>query len=222
MTGLEKILERIGADARARAERVLQEAEEDCRRIANEFAERAKQTRARIEREGEEELQALLSGARAECEKTHIELLQSTRAALLDEAYALAKAELRSNHYGKYQELLVAILCSALAEQHRAEQQSIAFGDEIEEVERFELLLCAEDRDRFGSAVLRAAKDLCARRVGKEKAEKLTLSHEAAPIEGGLILRFGAVELNCALDILLADVRRETEADVARILFGEE
>ncbi len=222
MTGLEKIIERIGADARARAERVLQEAEEDCLRMAKEYAARSEQTRQRIEKESEETLRSLLQGARAESEKTHTEILQSARAALLDEAYAKAREEICSNQYGKYRELLIALLASALLEQHRAEQESIAYGDEVEEIERFELVLNATDRERFGNAVVEGARRLCERRIGKEKAAKLSLAADTAQIDGGLILRFGAVELNCALDVLMADVRRETEAHVAQILFGEQ
>ena len=40
-------------------------------------------------------------------------------------------------------------------------------------------------------------------------------------ISGGLILRFGNVELNCTLDVLMADIRRELTPRVAEILFGE-
>jgi hypothetical protein len=50
---------------------------------------------------------------------------------------------------------------------------------------------------------------------------KLRLSSETAPIDGGLILRCGPVETNCSLSMLMAENRRETEAKVSRILFGD-
>ena len=221
MTGLEKILEQIGTDARARAQAILQEAENDCTQMAHEYAARSEQTRERIEKEGEETLKALLLGARAQCEKEHTEILQSMRRSLLDEAFARAKEEICSNQYGKYRELLIALLVSALMEQHRAEQQSIAFGDEVEPIERIEVLFGEKDRERFGTAVVDGARRLAERRVGKEKAAKLCLAAGCAPIDGGLVLRFGDVELNCALDVLMADVRRELEGQVAKILFGD-
>ena len=43
-----------------------------------------------------------------------------------------------------------------------------------------------------------------------------------AAIDGGLLLRFGAVEINCALSVVIAEVRRELEDTVAVILFGQE
>ena len=222
MTGLEKILEQIGADARARAEEILQQAEADCMEMARDYAARSEQARERIEREGEETLKALLLGARAQCEKEHTEILQNARMALLDEAFARAKEEICSNQYGKYRELLIALLVSAMMEQHRVEQQSIAYGDEQECFERLEVIFNAADRERFGAAVVDGARHVAERRVGKEKAAKLCLAKECAPIDGGLILRFGDVELNCALSVLMADVRRELESQVAKILFGEQ
>ena len=137
MTGLEKILERIEGEARERASAILQRSEQECTALAREYAARAEQTRERLEKEGLAAIEAAVGAARAQSEKTHTEILQSTRRALLDEAFARAKKELCDNDFGKYRELRVALLVSALLEQHRAEQQSIAFGDEVEEFERF-------------------------------------------------------------------------------------
>ena len=47
------------------------------------------------------------------------------------------------------------------------------------------------------------------------------MAAETAPIDGGLVLRCGPVETNCALSMLMAENRRETEARVSRILFGD-
>ena len=135
MTGLEKILERIEGEARERASAILQRSEEECMALAKEYAARAEQTRERLEKEGLAAIEATVNAARAQSEKTHTEILQSRRRALLDEAFERAKHELCDTDFGKYRELLSALLVSALLEQHRAEQQSVAFGDEIEEFE---------------------------------------------------------------------------------------
>ena len=221
MTGLEKILERIEGEARERASAILQRSEEECAELAREYATRAEQMRERLEKEGLEAIEATVNAARAQSEKTHTEILQSTRRALLDEAFERAKKELCSNDRGKYRELLAALLVSALLEQHRAEQQSIAFGDEVAEFDCFEVLFNAEDRERFGAQVLEDARRTVERRIGVQKAAKLTLSDRSVEIDGGLVLRFGDVELNCALGILMADIRRDLEARVAEILFGK-
>ena len=221
MTGLEKIIERIQTEARERAGMMLQNAEKESTELAKDYAARSEQARARIEKEGLETAQAILDAARAETEKAHTEILQSMRTKLIDEAFARAKQEICGTDFGKYRELLAALLVSALLEQHRAEQQSIAFGDEVEPVARFEVLLNAADRERFGSQIITDARRTVERRIGAEKAGRIALAEEAAEISGGLILRFGDVELNCTLEVLMADIRRELTPRVTEILFGE-
>lgn len=222
MTGLEKIIERIRTEARERASTTLQQAEEDCKRVAQDYAARSEQLRARLEKEGEEIVVAMIAAARAQADKTHVEVLQQARMALLDEAFERAKKEMCDTDYGKYRELLVALLVSALLEQHRAEQQSIAFGDEVEPFEKFEVLMNAQDRERFGTQVIDGARRVAERRIGAQKAAKLTLCEECAAIDGGVILRFGNVELNATLGVLMADIRRDLEGRVADILFAKE
>lgn len=221
MTGLEKIIERIQTEARERAAATLQNAEAQEIALAKDYAARSEAARARIEKEGLEAAQAMLDAARAETEKTHTEILQTMRTQLIDEAFSRAKKEICDTDFGKYRELLAALLISALLEQHRAEQQSIAFGDEVEPVDHFWVLMNAADRDRFGAQIIADARRRTERRIGAEKAEKILLAQEAADISGGLILRFGDVELNCTLDVLMADIRRELTPRVTDILFGE-
>ena len=222
MTGLEKITERIASEAREKARLCLQEAEEDCRRIAQEYAARAEAARERIKKESLARGEALIARSRTEVVTQRRELLATARAEMLDRAFAAAGEELRSTDYGKYRELLTALLVCALLEQDRTERESLAMGDEVEAVDRFEVLLNAEDRERFGKAVVEGARKITERRIGVQKAQKLCLGEGAAEIDGGLILRFGDVELNCALSVLLADLRGEMEGKVAAVLFADE
>lgn len=222
MTGLEKITARIVAEGRERARVLLQQAEEECRATAAEYAARAEALRERLTSEAESERAVMVSRARADVEKARRELLTATRNALLDEAFEAAKRELCSTDYGKYRELLSALLVSALLEQDRVTRESVAMGDEVEEIDRFEVLLNAEDRERFGSAVVENARRVVERRIGYADAAKLCLAGETAPIEGGLVLRFGNVELNCSLSVILDELRRDMEQRVAEVLFAPE
>ena len=221
MTGLDKIIERIQAEARERAAKTLQNAEATATALAQEYAARSEKARARIEKEGLESAQAMLDAARAQTEKTHTEIMQNMRTALIDEAFELAKKEICDTDFGKYRELLGALLTTALLEQHRTEQESIAFGDEVEPFEKFEVVMNAADRARFGTQVINDVRRSVERRIGTKKASMITLCEEPADIGGGLILRFGDVELNCTLDVLMADIRRELTPRVSRILFAD-
>ena len=222
MTGLEKITARIEAQARERARLMLQKAEEDCCQMAEEYAAKAEQARVRIAEEAAAEREVMICATRAAVEKEQRELIAATRTALLDEAFEEAKKALFSTDYGKYRELLVALLVNALLEQDRITKQSIEMGDEVEEIEHFEVLLNKNDRESFGSAVVEGARRVAERRIGVANAAKLMLAADTANIDGGLVLRLGNVELNCSLAVVMADLRAELEDRVAELLFHSE
>ena len=48
---------------------------------------------------------------------------------------------------------------------------------------------------------------------------KLVLSNDTADIEGGLLLRYGDVEINCSISMLIDSIRSSVEAKVYRALF---
>lgn len=219
MTGLEKIKERILADAKERARIILEEAQNDCRRAAEDYAERAEAIRegiaARAMREGED----LIARARSASAMTRRNILLAAKGRMLDEAFDAAKAQICDTDYGKYRELLVALLSCALLEQAKQEQENLQYGDEIATFDSFEILLNQADRARFGESILEGARKVTERRIGAERTAKLRLSAECADIDGGLILRYGDVETNCSISVLLAEMRRELESRIATILF---
>ncbi len=73
-----------------------------------------------------------------------------------------------------------------------------------------ELLLNEEDRRKYGSKVIKAA-----------EVKGLVLSKETAPIKGGLIIKRGNIELNCALEVLVRILEEEMAPEVSKALFGE-
>lgn len=219
MTGLEKIIHRIREDAKERATAILEAAGRDCEAIAAEYAAQAERIREesaqRTLREGEE----LVSRARSAAAMARRNILLEARAQVLDEAFEAARAEICDTDYGKYRELLVALLSCALLEQVKNERESAALGDEIAPVDHYEIALNAADLPRFGKSVLEGAKRVTERRVGADRIAKLRLCETPVPIDGGLILRFGSVEVNCSLTALLAGMRQELEERVLAVLF---
>ena len=47
----------------------------------------------------------------------------------------------------------------------------------------------------------------------------MTLSEQTRPIQGGLILSDGDVEVNCSFETLVRLIRGETDREVAKVLF---
>ena len=219
MTGLERITEKILADAKERARVILEAAQEDCRAAAQKYAADAAEKRDEIAERTMREGEAITARARAATAMERRDILLAARAAALDEVFLKAKKEITDTDYGKYRELLVALLSCALLDLAATERASRELGDEVADLARLEVLMNEKDSARFGAAVLSGARRLTERKVGSELLSLLTLSDETVDIEGGLILRAGDTEINCSLTVLLAKVRRDIESKVAAILF---
>ena len=135
---------------------------------------------------------------------------------------------LETAHPAKFLETVESIIGekveipAKLQEFMKGTKQSIEMGDEVEEIEHFEVLLNKNDRESFGSAVVEGARRVAERRIGAANAAKLMLAADTANIDGGLVLRLGNVELNCSLAVVMADLRAELEDRVAELLFHSE
>lgn len=221
MTGLDKIIDRILSDAKDRARDILESASKDCRAMAQEFADKAEKIRTDIESDAESRGEAIVSRARSAAAMERRSLLAATKAALIDEAFCAARAEVLDTKFGKYRELLTALLTGALVEEAKNADQAIAFGDEVSEFDTYEVLMNEADRAAYGAAVVEGAKRAALRYIGAARTEKVQLSHEVADIDGGLVLRYGNVETNCSLSMLMTEMRRSLEGRVAAILFAD-
>ena len=85
----------------------------------------------------------------------------------------------------------------------------------------YEVVLNSRDRETYGEKLLEAYRGGYGARLSPVVLQRLRLAPDTAPIDGGIILRCGPVETNCSLSMLMTANRRETEARVSRILFGD-
>ena len=216
MTGLEKILAYISAEARERARQLLLEAEEDCRRMASECADRCESTRNGMKEQTLAEGEALITKTREDVERELEEKLNAVREAGVDRVFEGVRKELRSSDFGKYREFLSAWLVSALLEENQAERAEIEVCSAP-----LEVLMSEEDRARFGRAVTESARRSLSRRLGKTFLSRMQLSEESVPIDGGVILRCGERVQDYSLDALLTRTRTEMEERVLAILFPQ-
>lgn len=221
MNGLEKITDKILAEAGAESQKILAEAEEECARIRATYAEKAQAIRLRVADEAEREGIDLVSRSKNGAATQKRNALLRVRGELVDETFDMTLMTLKSQSGEKYTEMLTGLLCAAFLEQMEAEITGRTLYGEEDAIapERYEVLFNSSDRDQHGAAVLAGARLRLAAKVDAEKLEMLTLSDQTVNIDGGLILRCGEVESNCSLSLLFADLRRELEAEVSRALF---
>lgn len=229
MNGIEKITARIETDAKAEVAEILREAEEKAAAIREQYkaqaAAEAKAAAAAGKEAAQRQTERLESAAQMEAKKR----LLAAKQACLNEAFDKAQEKLLALDEGEYAQLLARMAVKAAKT-----------GKE-------EILLNAKDRERVGPQVVAWANTLLAEAAAPKAAEKagkvggkagavlsavvtgasallqgtaqLTLSQETREMAGGLTLRDGNVEVNCAFETQLRVLREEMAAQVAGILF---
>lgn len=195
MNGIDKITQRIQADAQAEIDRVLADAKAEAAKITAKYKAQAdaeaadlaaKNRKAAAERE-----ERLAGTAQMEARKTSLAAKQE----MVERAYDLALKKLCAMPAETYTDVLAGLL-----------EEACSSGKE-------EVIFSPKDQKGAGKAAVDKA--------NKAGGKKLTLSKETRPIQGGFILRDGSVEVNCAFDTLVRLQRAETAGAVAKKLFPE-
>lgn len=59
-------------------------------------------------------------------------------------------------------------------------------------------------------------------RLTSEILDKIKLSDKVADIDGGIILKCDAIEINCSFGVIAAELRAKLENEVLQVLFPPE
>ena len=195
MNGIDKIIQRIEADAQAELDRVLSAAKEQAEEITELYRSRAEaeaaELRARNEKNAAEREERLVSSAQMEVRKASLAAKQQ----MLDKAYALALDKLCSMPDAQYIETVAELLVQAAPR---------GAG---------KVIFAPGEKERIGAAAVAMANE----KLGGQ----LTVAEETRPIRGGFILADSRVEVNCSFDTLVRLQKNETAGAVAKILFPE-
>ena len=208
-----------------RPSRAMRAQAEDYRREFFDHGEREINGSARLDQLDFDRWLERLEGAAEMEAKTK---LLAAKQACIDEAFAKAKEQLLTMPEADYVELLAKLAVRSAV----TGQEELVFND--------------RDRAAVGGKVVARANQLLAQAVApnlpaelkESKAGSiltkvvtganallqgtamLTLAADTADIEGGLILRDGQVEVNCAFETQLRLLRESLAGQVAQILFG--
>ena len=195
MTGTEKIIAHIQADAQAQCDAILAKAQEQSDAIRADYARKAADAYAEKIRAGvkatADQADSAARLSRMEARKELLALKQQMIARSFDEA----EKKLVSLPDEQYISLL-----------SRLAAQASVTGDE-------EIILSAADRARVGEAVVRGANE----RLGSAGA--LRLSDSVGEFDGGLIVKRGNIEVNCTAALLVELCRGDMSAALAGVLF---
>ena len=199
MNGIERISSRLVADAEAEIAALNAETKARCDEIAADYERRAQEEYQSRMAEGvraaETRLQRLGSAAEMEAKKSILAFKQEMVAKAFDEA-AKKLTNLPKEQY-------VQFLASQAAAAASVGTEELIFND--------------RDKAAVGADVAKAANALLQQKGVKGA---LTVSAETRPISGGVIVRQGNIEVNCAVETLVQLRRSELASQVAEILFA--
>ena len=195
MNGIEKITQRIEADAQAEIDRNLSEAREEADQITGRYKAQAEaeaaSLAARNEKSAVEREERLVSVAQMEARKVQLAAKQE----MVEKAYDLALEKLCAMPDAQYTEVLAGLLVQASSNG------------------REEAIFSPEDRERVGKAAVDKA--------NAASGKQLKLSQETRPLKGGFVLRDENIEVNCTFDTLVRLEKAETTGAVVKKLFPE-
>ena len=199
MKGVEKITERILAEANEAANAAKSEAEAKAKEILEEFEGKARQTYEQMVATGRTEAAAAaerkVRTAKLQAKKD----ILGTKQEFINKAYTIAQESILAMPEDEYVDLLARKACEA----------SIS-GEEA-------VILNEDDRSVLGKKVVEAANALLAA-AGKKAS--LTLSDETEKMIGGLFLKQNDVSVNCSIDSIIGTFREDLDVKVAKVLFG--
>ena len=195
MNGIEKITQRIEADAQAEIDRILSAAREEADQITGRYKAQAEaeaaSLAARNEKSAVEREERLVSVAQMEARKVQLAAKQE----MVEKAYDLALEKLCAMPDARYTEVLAGLLVQASSNG------------------REEAIFSPEDRERVGKAAVDKA--------NAASGKQLKLSKETRPLKGGFVLRDENIEVNCTFDTLVRLEKAETTGAVVKKLFPE-
>lgn len=199
MNGAEKIKEKIIADARERAEKIIEAARIEAQGIIKHAEKQAFQRVAIMTEKAKEDAALYKQRAQAAGEMEIKKNILKTRQDTIDEAFAIALERIAELPDDKYSRFLEEILLNAARD------------------EEGELILNSKDKQRLGQQFIDRM-NAKFRSLGRNAV--LKLSADDLNSRGGFVIRYGDMEINCTLEVMLNMERPNLEAGVAAILFG--
>ena len=195
-TGAEEILASILDNARQAGEKLLAEAKKKADQILADAAVQADETRRKTTDVYAVKAEATLHAARSAAELETRNRLLKERRSILDETLKKTVLHLQTLPDAAYFEALLPLAA-----------RSAQPGDGV-------LLLNDKDLRRLPADFERRLNEAL------EQGKRLTVSQRAAAIDGGFLLQYQDIEMNCSFSALLDARREELEDLVNRILFG--
>ncbi len=197
MTGLDKILNVINADAQAKAEAIISQASEEALKIQEEAKIEAEKKCKEIATKTESEMNVVMSRAQSTADLQKKKMLLLLKQEIIAEMIQSARASLDQLSNDEYTGILLRMIKS-----HAHSEAG-------------EILLSSYDKVRLPANFT----DLLANALQSKSGAHLTISKDLAPFKGGFLLKYGDIEENCSIDALFNSAKEDLQDMVNKLLF---
>ncbi|NLE24820.1 MAG: hypothetical protein GX625_05670 [Clostridiaceae bacterium] len=200
MNGAEKIKNRILTDARSLHDKILDEANAQAKSIIAEAEKEAFQKTTLITEKAKEEAALIKQRYQAAESMEDRKNILKVRQECINEAFDVALKNLSDMPEDKYKLFIEGIILNTI----KNEDGIIVFNE--------------RDKKRLGEGFI---SEINGKLKAKGLSAALSLAKDSLNTSGGFILRYGDLEINCTLEIILNMQRPNMESEVAKILFNE-
>lgn len=221
MNGLQNIIAKIEEEARTECEKILEAADSEAKRISDEYALLTATAEAEIAEKLEREAEAVISRAKSKAAMTKRNIVSGARSSTVDLAYKTALDRIYALPREKYAALVMAFAVEAIKSHvSAAASKEAAYGEAVS-ADSFELVFNERDRAEIGEYCVFTLKNNYKKELGSDILRRVCLADDAAKIDGGVIVRSGSVEENCALSLLIEELRSSLDPIVYKTLYPE-
>lgn len=196
MTGLERIIEQIKIDSELNAARIVEEAQKEADRIIDDAMTATEIECKEIIGKGKEEARTIDRIANSSAEQQLRKAKLNAQREIIEDVFSAALEKLRSLPDNDYFLVL-----------HRLASKNAENGEG-------EVLLSEEDKKRMPSDFID--------KLNEKLAGKgiLTLAEDCVETNGGLVLRYGGIEINCTFASLIDGKREQLSDKLNKYIFG--
>lgn len=196
MTGLERIIEQIKIDSEQNAAKIIEDAQIEADKIIEDAMYATEIECKEIITKGREAAKVIDRIANSSAEQQLRKANLTAQREIIEEVFSAALSKLRSLPTNDYFLVL-----------HRLASKNAENGDG-------EILLSEEDRERMPADFLQKLNE---KLTGKGT---LALAADTAVTNGGLILRYGGIEINCTFASLINGKREQLSDKLNKYIFG--
>ena len=197
MTGLDKILKAIEAQADAVAGTVIAEAQKEADEILAAAKLEAEQRCAQIVEKSDADVKAILDRGESAAALQERKVILDTKQQIISNIIAEARNKLANLPETEYTDIILKMV------------------KKYAHMKSGKILFSSADKERLPKDMDARLKAVLADKAGAT----LTISEECAPLEGGFLLIYGDIEENCSFDAMFAEAREELLDKVNSFLF---